>query len=108
METSTVQAFKLAIVSTTGLSKDALHVYVGLALFLLAVILVRGKRSLVLPWCAALLAALMAEALDLKDDIASLGHWRWAASLHDVLNTLFWPTVLTVLGHFGVIRWGKK
>lgn len=107
METSTLQALKLVVVSATGLSKDALHVYAGLALFLVAATLDRGKRSLVLPWCAVLLAALTVEALDLRDDIASLGHWRWAASLHDVLNTVFWPTVLTVLGNLGAFRTGK-
>lgn len=107
METSTFQALKLVIVSATGLSKDALHVYAGLALFLVAAILVRGNRSLVLPWCAVLLAAVTAEALDLRDDMASLGQWRWAASLHDVLNTVFWPTVLTVMGYWGAFRRGR-
>jgi len=107
VETSLTQALKLAIVSATGLSKDALHIYAGLALFLLAAVLMRNRPSLAVPWCVVLLAALLAEALDLRDDIASMGHWRWAASLHDVLNTIFWPSVLTVLVYFRVFRWGR-
>ena len=107
METSLFQASKLAIVSATGLSKDALHIYAGLAVFLLAAVLMRGRPSLAWPWCVVLLTAVVAEALDLRDDIASLGHWRWAASLHDVLNTVAWPSVLTVLFHLRVFRWGE-
>lgn len=34
MQTSAVQTLKLAIVELTGLSKDTLHVYVGLGVFL--------------------------------------------------------------------------
>jgi hypothetical protein len=36
-DTSFVQAAKLAIIDFTGLSKDALHVYLGLAVWLLSV-----------------------------------------------------------------------
>lgn len=107
METSLVQAFKLAIVSATGLSKDALHIYAGLAIFLLLAVLMRDRPSLVRPWCVVLLAAVIAEALDLRDDLASLGQWRWAASLHDVLNTIAAPSVFAVLFHFQVFRWGR-
>jgi hypothetical protein len=107
METSLVQAFKLVIVSATGLSKDALHIYAGLAIFLLAAVLTRDRTSMARPWCVVLLAAAVAEALDLRDDVASLGHWRWAASLHDVLNTMAWPSVFAVLFHFHVFRWGR-
>ncbi|HWI83647.1 hypothetical protein [Ramlibacter sp.] len=107
METSLVQAVKLAIVSATGLSKDALHIYLGLAIFLLAALVMRDRPSLARPWGVVLLAALVGEALDLRDDVASLGHWRWAASLHDVVNTIVWPSVLVVLFHFHVFRWGR-
>lgn len=107
METSLVQAFKLAIVSASGLSKDALHIYAGLAIFLLLAVLMRDRPSLVRPWCVVLLAAVIAEALDLRDDLASLGHWRWAASLHDVLNTIAAPSVFAVLFHLQVFRWGR-
>ena len=31
MDISTTQSLKLAIVSATGLSRDALHIYVGMA-----------------------------------------------------------------------------
>jgi hypothetical protein len=97
METSAVQAIKLSIVAATGLSKDTLHVYVGLAVFL--VMAAANKRSIAswIPWLAVLVVALLGEAVDMRDDLMSVGHWRWAASLHDVLNTVFWPTVFLLL-----------
>lgn len=97
METSTIQSIKLAVVGFSGLSKDALHVYVGLTVFLLvAIVHRRGLKSL-WPLGAVLLVAAVGELLDMRDDLGSFGHWRWRASLHDVVNTVFWPLVLWLL-----------
>jgi hypothetical protein len=103
MEISTVQAIKLAIVSATGLSKDALHIYVGLAVLLAAAAILRKPLRSIIPWLVVLIVAVSGELVDMHDDIASLGYWRWGASLHDVLNTLFWPTVLVLLARLGVV-----
>ena len=100
MTTSTVQTAKLAVVAATGLAKDALHIYVGLAVFLLVLALWPGPRRTWRPLLIVLLVAVGGEFLDLRDDLASLGYWRWSASLHDVLNTAFWPAVL-----LGLMRW---
>lgn len=97
MGTSFFQALKLDVVSATGLSKDALHLYAGLSLFVALSWLFRKSQNLFVPWLAILVVALGAEVLDRRDDISSLGHWRWKASVHDILNTLFWPTVLVIL-----------
>lgn len=94
MEASTVQTLKLALVSMTGLSKDALHIYVGLAVFLLTAFILRKSLRSLIPLVVVLIAAVAGELLDRRDDLLSLGRWRWGASLHDVINTLFWPTVL--------------
>ncbi len=97
METSAVQAIKLAIVGATGLSKDALHMHVGLAVYCAAALALRGRARPVMPFLAVVLLACLGELLDMRDDLLSLGHWRWAASLHDVINTSFWPAVLCLL-----------
>lgn len=94
MQTSTVQAVKLAIVSATGLSKDALHIYVGLTVYLLATLALRRHARRFLPLLIVVLIACVGELMDMRDDISSQGHWRWGASLHDVVNTSFWPFVL--------------
>jgi hypothetical protein len=93
-DTSFVQSLKLDIVGLTGLSKDALHVYVGLGVWLLAAALFRRSITTLRPWLAVLVVALGIEAFDAFDDWVDLGRWRWRASLHDVVNTMFWPTVL--------------
>ncbi|WP_124551752.1 hypothetical protein [Methylophilus methylotrophus] len=102
METSAIQSIKLAIVAATGLSKDALHIYVGLAVFLAAVIVLRKPLRSNVPWLVVVSVAITGEVLDMRDDISSLGYWRWGASLHDILNTLFWPSVLLLLAKFGI------
>lgn len=96
METTAVQSFKLAIVSATGLSKDALHIYVGITIFLVARLALRKYANMILPAAVVVAAACIGELLDMRDDINSLGYWRWRASLHDVVNTAFWPFVLSI------------
>ncbi|WP_460422468.1 hypothetical protein [Pseudomonas sp. ZL2] len=96
METSTAQAIKLAIVSVTGLSKDALHIYFGMVVFV-ALAAISKQPKPYLAWSCVLALACMGEIVDGWDDLHSLGYWRWQASLHDVLNTVFWPSVLTLL-----------
>jgi hypothetical protein len=97
MEPSAVQAIKMAIVGASGLSKDALHIYVGLAVALAACTVLRRPLGSWTPVLAALAVAMAGELLDMRDDIASLGYWRWSASLHDMANTVFWPAVLAAL-----------
>jgi hypothetical protein len=100
MEPSTFQALKLALVDLTGLSKDALHIYVGLAVFLVVAIATRRQLRSWVPWFAVLAAAVLGEILDMQDDFMYFGHWRVLVSLHDIANTLFWPTVLLLLARY--------
>jgi hypothetical protein len=98
--TSFVQSLKLDIIGFSGLSKDALHVYLGLTVWLLAAALFRRSIATLRPWLAVLVVALGIEAFDAFDDWVDLGRWRYKASLHDIVNTMFWPTVLTLLARF--------
>jgi hypothetical protein len=101
MEQSTIQAMKQMLVSMTGLSKDALHVHIGLAtMFGTAMISRREFRSF-LPWLAVFAAALGGEMLDMYDDLISPGYWQWEMSVHDIVNTLFWPTIVLLLARAG-------
>jgi uncharacterized membrane protein YczE len=105
METSAIQSLKLVIVHSVGLSKDALHVYVGLVVFFVACGLLRKRKGLATPLLVVVLVAVAGEMLDLRDDLGSLGHWRWAASVHDIVNTVFWPAVMAGLARLGVSPW---
>ena len=97
---TTFQSYKHELVQIADLSKDALHVYVGLTVFLVVAAIARkGLRS-----TAALLVvvavATVGELLDLRDEWHLGEHLKWGASLHDLLNTCFWPLVLWLLARF--------
>lgn len=100
MEISAFQAAKQAVQLWTGLEKDALHIYVGLGVFLATALALRRTVRSVRPWLAVLFVAVLGEALDLRDGLRGLASWRWTDSAHDILNTLFWPTVLIVLARY--------
>jgi hypothetical protein len=99
-DASFVQSLKLDIVGYTGLSKDALHIYVGIGVWLLAAAVFRRSITTLRPWLVVLVVACGIECVDAFDDWVQLGRWRWRASLHDVINTLFWPTVLALLARY--------
>lgn len=94
------QSAKIALVEATNLSKDALHIYVGLGIMLLAVILLRKSLRDWQPLAAVLLAALAGEIWDVVDTFAHGGTPSWDANWKDIWNTMFWPTVLFCLARF--------
>lgn len=72
MGPSAFQTMKLAIVSATELSRDALHVHVGLAVMIGTALILKKSLASLLPWLAAALAASAGEPLDMWDDLESL------------------------------------
>lgn len=103
MEVTSFQTIKLILLSITGLSRDALHIYTGLiTLFGAALVLHKPLRSSI-PWLVVIWMGIVVESIDMYDDIAFRGYWRWNASLHDFLNTLLWPTVIFLLAKYTVI-----
>ena len=104
MHTSLYQNVKLHILSFCHLSKDAAHIYIGLIVFLVYVLLFRKRLGSFKALVPVLLIAVGMELLDLRDDFNALGNLRWGASLHDILNTLFWPTVIVLLAKVRLIK----
>lgn len=104
---STFQVFKNSLVAIFGLSKDSLHVYVGLIVFLVVALLLRKRPRTLLPLLVVFIVACIGELLDMRDDLATLHRWRWRASVHDIVNTSFWPLVLTVLMRLNLLRIGR-
>lgn len=92
----------MLVVEATGLEKDALHIYVGVSVFLLCLLVFRRFRYQreIIALLVTTAMAMLGEFLDLRDNMLSLNHLDWAASLHDLLNTCFLPYVL-----FALIRW---
>lgn len=106
MESSIAQSIKLVIASVLDLSKDALHIHLGLAVFVAVALVLRKPLRSAVPWLATAAIAFTGELVDMRDEIGSLEHWRWGASLHDVINTLFWPTLLSFLARMRIL-WGS-
>lgn len=104
MATSTFQQLKLEIVSATGLSKDLLHLHIGMVLFLFVLVVAKRPIGSLLPVVVILIAAAIGEIMDMRDDLISLGEWRWKASVRDVVGTVLWPTVVTLLARSGMLR----
>jgi hypothetical protein len=94
---SAFQQAKMALVHGLGLPKDALHIYVGLTVFLAAAALSRRPLGSWLPIAAVVAAALAGEAWDLIDTWAAGARPRLDRNWHDIWNTCFWPAILFLL-----------
>ena len=82
-------------------SKDALHVYVAVAVQAGAALAVRRPLSSWLPWFVTLVAVLVNEGLDIAlSGEPKLEGWQLAAGRHDLVNTMAMPTLLMILCRF--------
>lgn len=97
---SAFQQAKMALVELLGLPKDALHIYVGLAVFLAAAALLRRPLGSFVPIAAVLAAALAGEAWDVIDTHAAGARPHWDGNWHDIWNTCFWPAILFLLARY--------
>ena len=99
---SIFQSTKIFLSEVTSLGKDALHIYVGLAVMLFVVAVFKKPLSDWRPITAVAFASVAGEIWDVID---TFSHGRtpiWNANWKDVWNTMFWPTML-----FGLARFTK-
>lgn len=101
---SPLQAGKAWIVGASGLPKDALHVYVGLAVFLGSAALFRWPLRSWRPFLLVVAAALAGEAWDLRDSVRYDTPVLLSRNWHDVWNTVLWPGVILLLARTGRLR----
>ncbi len=102
----------MGMIAATGLEKDALHIYVGVSVYLLCLIILRPifKKQNIRSFIALIMVtciALLGEYLDNRYSIASQGisaleSVAIQASIHDVINTCLLPYVL-----YALTRWTK-
>ena len=104
MDTSTYQLLKIHILNFLDISRDAVHIHIGLVVFFLAVVLWKKGRIELACLMPVFLVAMGMEAFDLRDDLRSFGHFRWSASLHDLINTTIWPVAIVVMSKANVFR----
>lgn len=81
------------------LSADALHVHVGLLLFIVALTLMKGRsQRFAIAFGVVLAACLAGELLDVLYDYHAGNALRWRNSMKDTVNTMLWPTIWTAVG----------
>lgn len=78
----------------TGLPDAILHIHAGMAVLLVARLITRRSLGTLVPLSLVPLSLVAtAEAANELLDWLSYG-WRWADTMSDVANTLFWPSVI--------------
>lgn len=94
---SALQATKLWLVHHVHLAKDALHVYVALIVLFGSALTFGWRLSSWRPWLLVAAVAVAGEAWDLRDSLVYHTPIVLGANLHDIWNTLFWPTAILLL-----------
>lgn len=99
------QQFKIYVTDFTGLDRDSLHIYVGVGVFLLSLLITRAlvKRHLTRLNMALLMVtffALLGEYLDLSHNYPHITGEHLRLSIHDIINTCFWPYALYALNRW--------
>lgn len=97
---SLFEARKVSVIDATGLDKDALHIYFGLAVFLAVRLAWRWRGGWVVAWFVVLAVACGGEWLDVTAELSRSAIQPDAAHWHDIWNTMFWPTVLLLFGRW--------
>ena len=89
-------SYKIWLIETVGLTNDAMHIHGALLILCVSALVLRRRPDS--PWCWLIvcIAELFNEYADLRG--AAAGEATIGAALHDVYNTMFWPTVLLILG----------
>lgn len=77
-----------------GASEDLLHVHAGLLIFFSAALLFRRRMRSWIPVGLVWAFALGNEILDALSPSTGINRWELAA---DIVNTIFWPTLLFLL-----------
>lgn len=94
------QMFKASLEAATGLSRDALHVHIGLAIFVAVRLVWRRGGGWLVAWLVALGFALGGEWFDLTGEVMDNMRQPDAAHWHDIWNTMVWPTLLALIGRW--------
>ncbi len=107
VETSAYQGFKLWLAGYVPLDRNTLHYLVGAALVSVALIRLRKQprtRPLAVALVVAFILGVAMEIADMRDDVATLGYWRWPASLLDLGRTIAVPVGAYILARW-LLKW---
>ncbi|MEY3635480.1 MAG: hypothetical protein RLZZ61_1890 [Pseudomonadota bacterium] len=89
---------KIWLIETIGLTNDAMHVHGALVILCASALVLRRRPDSLWCWSIVLVAELLNEYADLRGNAP--GDAAIDAATHDIYNTMFWPTVILILGRF--------
>lgn len=87
---------KMRLVEAVGLTNDAMHIHGSLLILFVAALVLRRRPDSVWCWFIVFLAELFNEYADLRG--LAPGEATMDAALHDIYNTMFWPTIIVIFG----------
>ena len=88
--------YKTQLTDIVGLTNDAMHVHGSILILFVSAIVLRRRPDSIWCWLIVLAAELFNEYADLKG--LAPGEASIRASVHDLYNTMFWPTVILIAG----------
>ena len=91
-------SYKIWLIDTVGLTNDAMHVHGSLLILCVSALVLRRRPDSLWCWLIVFIAELFNEYADLRG--AAPGEATIDAALHDIYNTMFWPTLILILGRF--------
>lgn len=100
MFVSALADLKDLLEATLHLSRDALHVHIGLAIFLACAAVLRGERRVRLAFMVLVGVCLLSEVVDFSMAARKGSVFNWLGSVKDVVNTLLWPGIWLTAGPF--------
>jgi len=102
-------SFKTWLVTSTGLERDALHIYGGLLGLFVAAILSRRTIGSLVPLLIVLCLEMANEVSDMLSD-GPIEQWELDGARHDIWNTMLAPVMLFVLARLapGLFARGKR
>lgn len=90
--------YKIRLIDAVGLTNDAMHIHGSLLILFGAAMILRRRPDSVWCWLIVLVAELFNEYADLQGQ--GPGEATIDAAMHDLYNTMFWPTIILLLWRF--------
>jgi len=88
--------YKIRLVEFVGLTNDAMHVHGSILILFGSALILRRRPDSIWCWLVVFAAELFNEYADLKG--LAPGEATIDAAVHDLYNTMLWPTVILILG----------
>ena len=89
-------SYKVRLIEFVGLTNDAMHIHGSILILFVSAIILRRRPDSIFCWLIVLVAELFNEFADLKG--LAPGEASIEAGIHDLYNTMFWPTIILILG----------